>query len=145
VICEVIPSCTSFSKSDPGFIVSDNRALSLASAHAKKNDIPLIVLFALSPQDYIAHDRGPRRIDFTLRNLALIKLSLATLHIPLHTLTLPNRRTVPQEVLFFLEKLNAFAIYANIEYEVDELRRDLQICKAAKPKGISAIFVHDKC
>lgn len=56
-------------------IVSDNHALSLASAQAKKEEIPLIVLFVISPQDYKAHDRGPRRIDFTLRNLAMIRVS----------------------------------------------------------------------
>ncbi|KAJ7684059.1 DNA photolyase, FAD-binding/Cryptochrome [Mycena rosella] len=125
--------------------ISDNRALSLASAHAKKDNVPLVVLFILSPQDWTAHDRAPRRIDFTLRNLALIKLSLAELHIPLHTVTQPNRRAIPQQVLSFLDSLNAFAVYANIEYEVDELRRDVAICNGAKSKGISATFAHDKC
>ncbi|KAJ7781112.1 DNA photolyase, FAD-binding/Cryptochrome [Mycena metata] len=125
--------------------ISDNRALSLASAHAKKSNIPLVVVFMLSPQDYLAHDRGARRIDFTLRNLALIKESLGTLHIPLHVVTQPNRRTLPQAVIALVEELDASAIYANIEYEVDELRRDTQVCKAAKSKGIGAILVHDKC
>ncbi|KAJ7682673.1 DNA photolyase, FAD-binding/Cryptochrome [Mycena polygramma] len=125
--------------------IADNRALSLASATAKKMNVPLCTLFVLSPQDYIAHDRGARRIDFTLRNLALIKDSLDTLHIPLHIVTQPTRRAVPQAVISFLEKYNAAAIYANIEYEVDELRRDAQICRAAKSKAIRALFVHDKC
>jgi deoxyribodipyrimidine photo-lyase len=48
----------------------------MASDQAKKDSIPLIVLFAISPQDYIAHDRSARRIDFTLRNLTLIKASM---------------------------------------------------------------------
>ncbi|KAK6974962.1 Deoxyribodipyrimidine photo-lyase [Favolaschia claudopus] len=125
--------------------ISDNRALSLASAHAKKNKLPLVSLFVLSPEDYKAHDRSPRRIDFTLRNLALIKDSLAKLHIPLHTITQPKRREIPGQVISFLEQLNASGVYANIEYEVDELRRDIQICKTAKSKGFGAHFVHDKC
>ncbi|KAJ7276521.1 DNA photolyase, FAD-binding/Cryptochrome [Mycena haematopus] len=125
--------------------VTDNRALSLASAHANKADVPLVVLFILSPEDYKAHDRSPRRIDFTLRNLALIKASLGQLHIPLHTIIEPTRRFIPQRVVSFLEHLDASAVYANIEYEVDELRRDTKICKAAQEKGIGAIFAHDKC
>ncbi|KAF7352679.1 Deoxyribodipyrimidine photo-lyase [Mycena venus] len=125
--------------------ITDNRALSLASAHAKKTDIPLVVVFILSPQDYKAHDRSPRRIDFTLRNLALLATSLGKLHIPLHIITQSNRRAIPNKVISFLEELSASAIYANIEYEVDELRRDTQISKAAQAKGIGAIFVHDKC
>ncbi len=56
--------------------VRDNRALSRASEYAKKEGIPLIVLFILSPQDYVAHDRSARRIDFTLRNLFLLKVSI---------------------------------------------------------------------
>lgn len=56
-------------------IVSDNRALFMASEKAKEESVPLIILFAISPQDYIAHDRSARRIDFTLRNLAIIKAS----------------------------------------------------------------------
>ncbi len=36
--------------------------------------MPLIVLHVLSPQDYLAHDRSPRRIDFTLRNLQVIQV-----------------------------------------------------------------------
>ncbi|KAK7061835.1 Deoxyribodipyrimidine photo-lyase [Favolaschia claudopus] len=125
--------------------ISDNRALSLASAHAKKNKLPLVSLFVLNPQDYKAHDRSARRIDFTLRNLASIKDSLAKLHIPLYTITHPKRREIPGQIITFLEQLNASAVYANIEYEVDELRRDIQICKAAKSKGFGAHFVHDKC
>jgi deoxyribodipyrimidine photo-lyase len=54
--------------------VSDNRALCEASVEAKKRDVPLITIFILSPQDYKAHDRSSRRIDFTLRNLEIIKV-----------------------------------------------------------------------
>ena len=58
----------------PEFLaVVDNRALAAASAQAIQNKIPLIALFLLSPQDYIAHDRSKRRIDFALRNLSKIK------------------------------------------------------------------------
>lgn len=57
-------------------LVLDNRALSLASQRSQKDGIPLIVLFILSPQDYTAHDRGSRRIDFMLRNLGVLKVRL---------------------------------------------------------------------
>ncbi|KAG6869296.1 hypothetical protein C0993_000049 [Termitomyces sp. T159_Od127] len=36
-------------------------------------------------------------------------------------------------------------LYANMEYEVDELRRDMKVCDLAKAKGIKANFVHNKC
>lgn len=56
--------------------VFDNRALALASTKAHGAGVPLIVLFIISPDDYRAHDRSSRRIDFTLRNLKLLKVSV---------------------------------------------------------------------
>lgn len=54
--------------------VSDNKALALASAQAVEDQVPLVVLHVLSPQDYIAHDRSKTRIDFVLRNLSRVKV-----------------------------------------------------------------------
>jgi len=62
---------------NPEFLaVVDNRALAAASEQAVQNKIPLIVLFLLSPQDYVAHDRSKRKIDFVLRNLSEIKVTV---------------------------------------------------------------------
>ena len=63
-------------------VVVDNRALSQASKRAREVDVPLIVLFVISPQDYVAHDRGPRKIDFVLRNLKSIKVRQRWHHHP---------------------------------------------------------------
>lgn len=57
-------------------LVRDNKALSRASQQSQEQGLPLVALFVLSPQDYIAHDVGARKIDFMLRNLALIKVWL---------------------------------------------------------------------
>ncbi|KAK0468156.1 DNA photolyase, FAD-binding/Cryptochrome [Desarmillaria tabescens] len=104
--------------------IHDNRALSLASAQAQKDNIPLIVLFILSPQDY---------------------KSLADLHIPLHILTEKVRQLVPAKLVSLLSSLECTTIYANMEYEVDEIRRDVKVCSLAKQDGIDVTFVHDKC
>lgn len=58
--------------------IDDNRALSQASQHAHRLGLPLVVLFVISPDEYEAHDRSPRRIDFVLRNLAMLKVSVRT-------------------------------------------------------------------
>lgn len=57
------------------FAAIDNRALDRASKQARKDGIPLIALFVISPQDYVAHDRSARKVDFTLRNLAVLRVS----------------------------------------------------------------------
>ena len=63
---------------DVAHTAADNRALALASAEAQKTKKPLVVIYVISPQDYAAHDRGARRIDFMLRNLRIIKVRAQT-------------------------------------------------------------------
>ncbi|TCD68221.1 hypothetical protein EIP91_011393 [Steccherinum ochraceum] len=126
--------------------INDNTALSLASEHAQKAGLPLLVLFILSPQDYVAHDRSARRVDFTLRNLKSMQESLSPLNIPLCTFLHTPRTTLPERVIALLSQWNATHLFANIEHEVDELRRDIKVCQLAK-KGekVQCAFVHDKC
>ncbi|KIY49338.1 hypothetical protein FISHEDRAFT_65353 [Fistulina hepatica ATCC 64428] len=125
--------------------ISDNRALSMASERAKKDEVPLIVLFVITPQDYIAHDRGARKIDFVLRNLKSLRARLADLNIPLHVTSHTPRTSLPSYILTVLESWGCTSLFANIEYEVDELRRDIKICELAKKRCVKPTFVHDKC
>lgn len=59
---------------DASFTVKDNRAMLAASKQAQKDGVPLVVVAAIVPSEYKAHDRGPRRIDFMLRNLRSVKV-----------------------------------------------------------------------
>jgi deoxyribodipyrimidine photo-lyase len=54
------------------------------------------------------------------------------------------RKTLPERVLSFLDEVNASHLYANQEYAIDELRRDIRVCTLATDKEIQSIFVHDK-
>jgi len=56
--------------------VEDNTAFAAASKKAKEFGVPLLVLFVISIGDYKMHDRSTRKIDFTLRNLRWLKVSL---------------------------------------------------------------------
>ncbi|KAG9015432.1 hypothetical protein FRB94_000036 [Tulasnella sp. JGI-2019a] len=125
--------------------IVDNRALAAASECAVKNGIPLLVMFCFSPGDYRAHDRSPRRIDFVLRNLKDIKKKLDALSIPLYTFIHPKRKTVPEKVLELLKSWNTHDLFANIEYEVDELRRDLKLLELSSGAGIGCSLFHDRC
>ncbi|KIY74171.1 hypothetical protein CYLTODRAFT_340648 [Cylindrobasidium torrendii FP15055 ss-10] len=125
--------------------VSDNRALSLASDQAQTNGVPLVVLFTISPQDYQAHDRAARRIDFVLRNLKCIQSKLDELNIPLHVETIDVRRQMPQRVMTFLADVNSKHLFANYEYEVDELRRDIILYALAKEANVRFELHHNRC
>lgn len=49
-------------------------------------------------------------------------------------------------MLSVLSDWKASYLFANIEYEVDELRRDTKLCELANETGqVKCTFVHDKC
>ncbi|GAA6002665.1 cryptochrome/photolyase family protein [Rhodotorula paludigena] len=119
--------------------LDDNTALSYASAIAQDLKLPLLYLHIFSIGDYKSHDRSPRRIDFQLRQLAYLRKRLHDLDIPLLTLTQESRRKdIPRLLCEKLEEWGAVGLYANLEYEVDELRRDTEILertREAREKG----------
>jgi len=66
------------------------------------------------------------------------------LNIPLCVTTHTPRRTLPTGVVDLLKQWNIKELYANIEYEVDELRRDVKVLELANQEGIKCTFIHDK-
>ncbi|XP_006460239.1 CPD photolyase [Agaricus bisporus var. bisporus H97] len=125
--------------------ITDNRALHKASEQAQKDGIPLAVLFVLSPEDYFAHDRSSRRIDFVLRNLKLLQEAFSKLHIPLYVITHKPRRTLAERVVESIKEYGCRHLYANLEHEVDELRRDIRMWQLGERHGIQVNLFHDKC
>ncbi|OAV91256.1 hypothetical protein PTTG_08253 [Puccinia triticina 1-1 BBBD Race 1] len=125
--------------------LSDNRALAVASQLAKNQAKHLVVLHVLSPGDYRSHDRSPRRIDFVLRNLIDLRTRLHKLNIPLCTITIEPRQQIPEKIIELISTWGTCYLTANIEHEVDELRRDIQVLKLARENNIEVDFVHDTC
>lgn len=71
---------------------------------------------------------------------------MAKLNIPLYTATHTPRKKIPHFVHDLLTKWKASYVFANMEYEVDELRRDLTLSGIANKEGkVICTFVHDKC
>lgn len=129
--------------------IHDNRALAHASALAearrkKGKGGNLIALFVITPADYRAHDRGARRIDFVLRTLASLRSQFEQLNIPFVVYTHSGARTAVGEKVFELcQQWNASQLTGNIEYEVDELWRDIGMVNSAKDKKNAFSLFHD--
>ncbi|KAK3725932.1 DNA photolyase phr1 [Vermiconidia calcicola] len=123
--------------------VYDNKALSLASKKAKEGGVPLICVFIVSPQDYQAHMTSAPRVDFELRTLEVLQRDLGEMGIPLYMATIENRKEIPGHILEKCEEWGARHVYCNIEYEVDELRRETKLTKTCLEKGIDFTAVHD--
>ncbi|KAI0169870.1 deoxyribodipyrimidine photo-lyase [Hypoxylon sp. FL1284] len=124
---------------------TDNRALWEASQKARAADVPLICIYIVSPQDFEAHLTAPIRVDFTMRSLHALKEELAVLDIPLYVETVDKRKDVPGRVVEFMEEWGASHLFANIEYEVDELRREAKLARTLAEKGLALEVFHDTC
>jgi deoxyribodipyrimidine photo-lyase len=123
----------------------DNRGLHLASELAKSKVIPLICLFLVSPQDWEAHLTAAVRVDFILRTLEVLQGDLAELDIPLYIETVEKRKAVPGRTVELCREWDAKSVWCNMEYEVDELRREAKLCRDLAEEGIAFQVEHDTC
>lgn len=125
--------------------LEDNTALHQASTFSAANSIPLIALYVFSPSDFDAHLTSPARIDFILRNLSVLRENLSRLNIPLWIEAVDERAEIPARVLQLAQDWGAAHIWANMEYEVDELRRDTKVVLNGRGLGMAVNIVHDTC
>ncbi|KAJ4164784.1 hypothetical protein LMH87_006445 [Akanthomyces muscarius] len=124
---------------------ADNTSLALAAQKAKELNVPLLCFYLVSPQDFKAHLRSPVRVDFILRTLKILKDDLAKLDIPLYIETVEERAKIPARVLELLDSWGCNHLCANLEYEVDELRRETKLLRLLAGKNKSFEAVHDTC
>jgi deoxyribodipyrimidine photo-lyase len=123
----------------------DNISLHAASQKAKKGNGHLITMYLHSPQDFEWHGTSPARMDFILESLKILKSQLEEKNIPLAILEAEQRNEKTQQVLDFVENNDVSHIYANMEYEVDELRRDISVMNhVQKKKDLSFEVMHDQ-
>ena len=123
----------------------DNHALHLAGEKAKSSGASLIAMYIISPQDFEAHLTSPARVDFILRTLEVLKEDLGKLDIPLYVETVEKRRNIPIRIEKLMAEWGAKHLYANVEYEVDELRREARMVRDFAAKGIALEVVPDTC
>ncbi|OAA62163.1 DNA photolyase, FAD-binding/Cryptochrome [Cordyceps fumosorosea ARSEF 2679] len=124
---------------------ADNTSLALAAQKAKEMSVPLLCFYLLSPQDLEAHLRAPVRVDFILRTLQVLKDDLAKLDIPLYIETVEERAKIPARVLELLDSWGCNHLCTNLEYEVDELRRETKLLHLFAEKNKSFEAIHDTC
>lgn len=123
----------------------DNTALSMAGAKARADGVPLLGLYVVSPEDWEAHFRASIRVDFTLRTLEVLRADLDKLDIPLWVVTVEKRKEIPKKIAKLMDEWGAKHLFANMEYEVDELRREAKMVRMLAEQGKSFEVVHDTC
>ncbi|KAL4802826.1 DNA photolyase, FAD-binding/Cryptochrome [Aspergillus unguis] len=123
----------------------DNRALRMAYELAREHRIPLITLYINSPEDLAAHLASAERVDLTIRTLERLKRDLGELDIPLYMETQTHRKNIPSRIVELCHEWGANNLFANLEYEVDELRREARLLHLCAENGIKFETPHDTC
>ena len=72
-------------------------------------------------------------------------MDLRELDIPLHIEVVDPRKEIPSRIVELMKEWEATELYANIEYEIDELDRDERLLRAAEGPQIRVTYSHDQC
>lgn len=111
--------------------IHDNSALSAALQTG-----PTLAVFTLSPQQWLAHDDAPCKVDFLLRNLTELQQSLATLNVPLLIRTADPWQHAPEVIEQLCHTFKIGAVHVNTEYGSHESQRDAAVGTRLVEQGI---------
>jgi len=75
----------------------------------------------------------------------VLQMDLRELDIPLHIEVVDPRKEIPSRIVELMKEWQATELYANIEYEIDELDRDERLLRAAEGPQIRVTYSHDQC
>jgi deoxyribodipyrimidine photo-lyase len=123
--------------------IEDNKALRDASETAQEAKAPLICVYQSCTAEYISHGTSPARLDFVFETLKLMQAELKKLDIPLVFLESAKSADIVSTLNDFVKENEISHVFANYEYEIDELRRDIKFLKSTTASQVS--FRHDQC
>jgi len=106
--------------------IHDNTALIAARNQSEH----LVAVYFITPKTWRSHDLAATRINFMLQGLALLQKNLDSLHIPLLVFQCPKFSDIDPILCQVAEHYKATHVFANKQYEVNELARDVSVEKA---------------
>ncbi|USD67916.1 deoxyribodipyrimidine photo-lyase [Vibrio sp. SCSIO 43136] len=119
----------------------DNPAL----LQAIKSGQPVVAVYTATPLTWQSHNVAPIQTDLTYRRLHCLKQSLAELGIPLLCSSLPTYADSAEAVATLAETVGVSAIHSNLEYPIDESRRDALLDSKLAASDIEIFWYHDRC
>ncbi|KAI4615418.1 uncharacterized protein J4E87_009096 [Alternaria ethzedia] len=123
--------------------IQDNTALHHASELAQSARKPLVCFYVNCAADESWHGTSPARVDFMCEGLRIMQKELKELNIPLVFLECEDRKKIVQTAVDWMKKWEISHVFGNLEYEIDEMRRDLKLCQTAGD-GIQVSLYHDQ-
>jgi deoxyribodipyrimidine photo-lyase len=123
--------------------IQDNTGLHHASQLAQSSKKPLICIYLHCPAEESWHGTSPARMDFMIEGLKTMQKELKELNIPLVFLQSEKRTEHVSTIAKFLKGNDVSHVFANFEYEVDELRRDIGLLKEVG-NDVQVSIYHDQ-
>ncbi|MBL0926575.1 MAG: deoxyribodipyrimidine photo-lyase [Phycisphaerales bacterium] len=120
---------------------SDHTALLHA---ARSCGAGVVGVFVISPGEWRRHDEACCKVEFWLRCLADLSSTLAGLNIPLLIEHAATPGDVPAAVLRAAARAGAGTLLFHNEYEVNEVRRDAAVERAAVAAGLAVKRFDDR-
>ncbi|SDN36638.1 deoxyribodipyrimidine photo-lyase [Vreelandella arcis] len=118
--------------------IHDNTALAAAAAKG-----PVIAVFLRTVPQWQAHGHGINKIDFWARGVAAVKESLDGLNITLLHRDIDHFGEAPATLLDIAREHHIDQLHFNVEYPLNEQRRDHAVINAFKQAEIPAHGYHD--
>lgn len=128
--------------------VMDNRALEAAVncvIKGQNSSSGLIALFLISIGEWKNHSLADIKVQFILRNLKELGKALKEINVPLIFKVIPTPDIIPSEILSVCKKYHIKNVFYNIEYEVNETKRDASVSTALKAENIKVRGLPDQC
>ncbi|KUI97731.1 deoxyribodipyrimidine photo-lyase [Vibrio sp. MEBiC08052] len=106
---------------------------------------PVCAIFVATPEQWRQHDMAPMQADLIARRLPVIGDELRQLNVPLYYREVNDFAESVETVADLARQLQANAVFVNIEYELNEQRRDQKLKQCLQQHGIAYQAFHDKC
>lgn len=123
--------------------IQDNRGLHNASLLATEKSKPLICVYIFCPEEFEWHGTSPARSDLIVQTLEIMQKELKELNIPLRFVTAEGRKEIVPKIVDFIKSIDASHVFANFEYEVDEIRRDIKVLEQVGTDAQISLY-HDQ-
>lgn len=111
--------------------INDNTALH----HAAKECAQLLAVYVIDEDMWRNNNISNRQINFILAGITQLQTELATLNIPLRIITC-DTASITNELLQLVAIHNITRVYFNLEYEVNEQKRDADVTTILEKNSI---------
>lgn len=127
------------------FRTRDNHALSKANELATKHNLPMVCFWVNCPELRRAHCTSEFQFNYRIESMRKLHAKLQDYNIPFVTINAEKSADVIPAIVDFLLKHGVSHLFANIEYEVDELRQVTKLLDTLVDEGIDFTPCHNSC